>query len=119
MEYLVSNNTHSECYFMIHKDRIDLAIVIPAYKILYLSETLDSLANQTNKNFNVYVGDDCSPDDIASVCKKYEKLISLEYYRFNTNLGKTKLVKQWERCVSRMGEEKWLWLFSDDDIASL
>lgn len=96
---------------------MDLAIIIPAYKVSYLSEALESLASQTNKNFKVYVGDDCSSDDIVSVCKKYEKLISLDYHRFNTNLGKTNLVKQWERCVSRIGEEKWLWLFSDDDIA--
>jgi glycosyltransferase involved in cell wall biosynthesis len=96
---------------------MDLAIVIPAYKITYLEEALNSLANQTNKNFNVYVGDDCSPYDISSVCKKYEDKMSLDYYRFDKNLGGTNLVKQWERCVSRTGKERWLWLFSDDDIA--
>lgn len=96
---------------------MDLAIIIPAYKITYLEEALNSLANQTNKNFNVYIGDDCSPYDILSVCKKYEDKMSLDYYRFDENLGGTNLVKQWERCVSRIRDERWLWLFSDDDIA--
>lgn len=96
---------------------MDLAIIIPAYKVSYLSEALNSLANQTNRNFNVYVGDDFSPEDISSVCRKYENRISINYHRFETNLGGINLVKQWERCVSRMGDEKWIWLFSDDDIA--
>jgi len=96
---------------------MDLAIVIPAYKITYLEEALNSLASQTNKNFNVYVGDDCSPNDIFSVCKKYEDKMPLDYYRFDKNLGGINLVKQWERCVSRTRKERWLWLFSDDDIA--
>ena len=37
----------------------NLAIIIPAYKGAYLKRTLDSLVQQTNKNFSVYIGDDC------------------------------------------------------------
>jgi len=35
-----------------------LAIVIPYYKRTFFEETLQSLANQTDKRFQVYVGDD-------------------------------------------------------------
>lgn len=96
---------------------MELAIIIPAYKVTYLDEALNSLAKQTNKNFNVYVGDDSSPYDIKSICDKYHKQLSIDYFRFDDNVGGTNLVKQWERCVDRIKEEKWLWLFSDDDIA--
>lgn len=96
---------------------MDLAIIIPAYKTTFLDQALNSLAIQTNKNFKVYVGDDCSPHDILSICKKYEDQLSIIYHRFEKNLGGTNLVKQWERCVNRMGNEKWIWVFSDDDIA--
>ena len=40
-----------------------LAIVIPYYKYTFFEETLLSLQNQTNKKFNVYIGDDASPEN--------------------------------------------------------
>lgn len=95
----------------------DLAIVIPAYKIRYLGEALSSLAAQTNQSFQVYVGDDASPNDIKAVCDQYKGILNLRYHRFDTNLGGKDLVRQWERCVSLMNGEEWLWLFSDDDVA--
>lgn len=97
--------------------KFDLAIVIPAFKGRYLIEALDSIANQTCKNFTLYIGDDCSPDELYSIIKKYEESIDIIYRRFEENLGSVSLVKQWERCISMTREESWIWLFSDDDIA--
>ncbi len=94
----------------------DLAIIIPAYKIDFFDKTLDSLARQTCKNFNVYIGDDNSPYDFESLIAKYTDLISIKYVKFETNLGSKNLVKQWERCISLTENESWLWLFSDDDV---
>lgn len=37
-----------------------LAIVIPYYKYTFFEATLISLKNQTDKRFNVYVGNDAS-----------------------------------------------------------
>jgi glycosyltransferase involved in cell wall biosynthesis len=37
-----------------------LTIVIPYYKSTLFEKTLQSLANQTNKIFTVYIGDDAS-----------------------------------------------------------
>ena len=45
----------------------ELAVVIPYYKIDYFEETLISLKNQTNRNFNIYVGNDCSPSSLYVV----------------------------------------------------
>ena len=41
-----------------------LAIIIPAYKAAYLDRTLDSLSQQTDKEFSIYIGDDNSPYDL-------------------------------------------------------
>ena len=49
-----------------------LAIVIPAYKAKFLPKTLDSIAAQTDKRFCVYIGDDCSPEDIGSIVEPYK-----------------------------------------------
>ncbi|HVS91706.1 MAG TPA: glycosyltransferase [Mucilaginibacter sp.] len=92
-----------------------LAVVIPAYKIHFFKETLDSLAAQTNKNFTLYIGDDCSPCNFSELISKYAGIIDIVYKRFDKNLGGDDLVANWERCIDMVGEEEWVWLFSDDD----
>lgn len=37
-----------------------LAIIIPYYKFTFFEATLQSLANQTDQRFKVYIGDDAS-----------------------------------------------------------
>lgn len=93
-----------------------LAIVIPAYKKLFLTKALDSICNQTNKDFHVYIGDDASPDDLYDIVSKYQKVVDINYHRFSTNVGGENLVGQWHRCINLTNGEKYIWLFSDDDI---
>lgn len=92
-----------------------LAIVIPAYKSMFFDQALLSIANQTNKDFTLYVGDDNSPDSLYSNIQKYENRIPIVYKHFDENLGGKDLVAQWERCIDMVGDEEWIWLFSDDD----
>lgn len=94
----------------------DLAIVIPAYKDIYFEKTLDSLAAQTNKKFTVYIGDDYSPFDLKTLADKYQDKLDIHYTRFPDNIGSKNLVHQWNRCIQLTKTEKWLWLFSDDDV---
>lgn len=94
----------------------NLAIVIPAYKIEYLDDCLASIANQTSKNFKLYIGNDNSPHDIEAVVNRYRSRINLEYKKFPENLGSVSLVKHWERSIEMIGAEEWIWLFSDDDM---
>ncbi len=93
-----------------------LAIVVPAYKVRYLRESLASIANQTCRNFSLYVGDDASPEDLRAVVEECADGMDVFYRRFDENLGSTDLVAQWERCVGLVGDEEWIWLFSDDDV---
>lgn len=95
-----------------------LAIVIPYYKIAFFEETLESLSNQTNRDFKVYIGDDASPENPAELLKKYEGEIDFIYQKFDDNLGKSSLVKQWERCIKLTKNEKWLMILGDDDVLS-
>jgi len=93
-----------------------LAIIIPAYKAVYLAEALNSLASQTNKNFTVYIGDDYSPNDLKTIAQDFEVKLKISYTRFDYNIGAQDLVSQWNRCIALTQDEEWLWLFSDDDI---
>lgn len=99
------------------KSFASLAIVIPAYKPDFFETALQSLAQQTDKKFRVYIGDDCSPFELEKIVKKFEGVLQINYTRFSTNLGSHDLVGQWSRCVDLIENEEWLWLFSDDDIA--
>lgn len=93
-----------------------LAIFIPAYKSTFLAAALDSIAAQTCQDFTLYIGDDCSPNNLKEIVDKYRDKINLVYKRFDTNLGGKDLVAQWERCIDLTQGEEWLWLFSDDDV---
>lgn len=92
-----------------------IAIVIPYYKFTFFEETLQSLANQTDKRFKVYIGDDASPENPKELLKKFDDKFDFVYTRFEDNLGCISLVKQWERCIDMAKEEQWLMILGDDD----
>ena len=95
-----------------------LAIVVPAYKSKYFREALQSISNQSCKDFTLYIGDDASPDDLKSIVDLNSRNISIVYKRFENNLGEKDLASHWERCIDLARNEEWIWLFSDDDIMS-
>jgi len=95
-----------------------LAIIIPYIKLFFFEETLRSLANQTDKRFNVYIGDDCSPENCSEVVAKYSNSLSIKYHKFENNLGSHSLVSQWMRCYSLIGDEEWVMFLGDDDLLS-
>lgn len=93
-----------------------LAIVIPYYKLTFFKETLNSLANQTNKQFKVYIGDDGSTEDCKDLLSFYNQQFDFIYHRFENNLGSISLTQQWDRCIALCKDEKWLMILGDDDI---
>lgn len=93
-----------------------LAIVIPFFKVSFFEETLKSLADQTNKNFKVYIGDDASPDNPNPLIEKYKGKFDFIYHRFEQNLGGKSLAQQWNRCLDLCNNEKWVMILGDDDV---
>lgn len=95
----------------------NLAIVIPAYKGDFLEETLESVFTQTDTNYHVYIFNDASVDErIETIVRSFGPRPNLTYIRFDTNMGKKSLPEQWNRCIRHIGNERWVWLFSDDDV---
>lgn len=92
-----------------------LAIVIPAYKARFLEDAIRSVLTQTNQNFRLYVCDDNSPHDLASIVHPLLLGTRHIFHRFDDNLGKLSLADHWTRCV-HISSEPWIWLFSDDDL---
>lgn len=93
-----------------------LAIVIPYYKLTYFQQTLQSLSNQTNQNFTVYIGDDASPENPDNVLSRFEGQLNIKYKRFDENFGSKSLTKQWERCLKMTADEDWVMILGDDDV---
>lgn len=49
-----------------------ISIIVPIYKVeQYLRKSLDSIKNQTYKDFEVILVDDGSPDNSAAICEEY------------------------------------------------
>lgn len=93
-----------------------LAIVIPYYKMSFFEETLKSVANQTDKRFILYIGNDNSPDDPIKLIEKYfPNKTDYRYFNFIDNLGGTSLADQWERIIDNV-EEDWFQILGDDDM---
>ncbi|RXG24897.1 glycosyltransferase family 2 protein [Leeuwenhoekiella aequorea] len=93
-----------------------LAIVIPYFKIDYFEKCLDSLSNQTNKEFNVYIGNDSSPSDPTSIITKYQNKLNITYKYFPLNVGQYALTEHWNRTISLIKNEKWIMVLCDDDL---
>jgi len=93
-----------------------LAIVVPYYKLTFFEKTLQSLVNQTDKRFKLYIGNDASPENPAELLEKYKPLLDFDYKSFENNLGSVSLVQQWHRCISLIQDELWLLVLGDDDV---
>lgn len=66
-----------------------VSIVMPAYNCSdFLGITLDSIIDQTYKNWEVIVVDDCSTDNTAEVVKEYMKKDErVKYHKLDKNSG--------------------------------
>lgn len=93
-----------------------LAIVIPYYKLPFFDATLKSLASQTNKSFNVYIGDDASSETPTDLLDRYKGEFDFVYHRFESNLGGFSLTQQWDRCIAMTSGEEWIMILGDDDV---
>ena len=90
-----------------------VSIAIPAYKSRHLEEAISSALSQTYNNIEVIIVDDASPEDIASVVRKFSDN-RLFYYRNKTNIGGKDPVSNWNKCLS-YAKGEYFCLLCDDD----
>lgn len=90
------------------------SFVLPAYKATFLREAIDSILNQTYKDFELIIVNDASPEDLSSIVNNYSDE-RIQYYVNEKNIGGTDLVAQWNHCIT-YAKGEYLILASDDDI---
>lgn len=74
------------------EEKIDILLTTYNTKIEYLKMQIDSILNQTYKNFKLIISDDCSSEqEVIKILKQYEKQDNrIELYLQEKNLGYTK-----------------------------
>ncbi len=84
----------------------------------YISETIESIINQTYENFEYIIIDDCSTDDSWDIIQSYSKIDKrIKCYRNKTNL---KIVETRNRGFKRSSPEaKYYSIIDSDDVAIL
>ena len=93
---------------------IRVSFVLPAYKCKYLELAVRSILDQTYRDFELVVVDDCSPDDIGSIVAQFSD-DRIRYYRNEANIGGHDLVDAWHKALS-YAQGEFCVLASDDDL---
>lgn len=94
-----------------------VSVIIPNFNHApFLKERIDSVLNQTYKDFEIIILDDCSTDNSREIIESYrgnEKISKIIYNQENS--GST--FKQWTKGIS-YSEGDWIWIAESDDWCS-
>lgn len=89
-----------------------ISICIPAYKrTVFLKRLLDSIEQQSYKNFEVIITDDSPTNDVEILCSLYAQKFALQYFKNSSPLGTP---ENWNEAI-RHANGKWIKLMHDDD----
>ena len=89
-----------------------ISICIPFYKnLVYLERLLESIAQQTFRDFNVILTDDGNEAAIVEIIKVYEKEFPINYYKNEPSLGTP---SNWNFAISK-ASGKWIKIMHNDD----
>lgn len=93
-----------------------VSILIPVYNRKNLvGETIESAINQTYKNIEIVIVDNCSTDGTWELLQEFEQKDNrIRIFQNPENIGP---VRNWKRCIDEAKGEYAKFLFSDDLIA--
>ena len=90
-----------------------LSIGLPAYKSQYLEKAIQSILDQTFRDFELIILNDASPDPIKEVINKFDDP-RISYFINEKNEGREDLASCWN-MVLKKASGKYFVLASDDD----
>jgi glycosyltransferase involved in cell wall biosynthesis len=93
-----------------------VSVIIPNYNHgVYLRERIESVLNQTFKDFELIILDDCSTDNSTEVIHQYSNHPLVSAIVINDkNSGSP--FKQWQKGIL-LAKGEWLWIAESDDSA--
>ena len=91
---------------------ISVDVILPNYnKFNFLEETINSVLDQTFKNWHMYIIDDHSTDNSWSIIKKYSNLDNVTLVRLNKNMGPSFC----RNYAMRISKSKYISFIDSDD----
>lgn len=88
-----------------------ITVAIPTYnRAKYLPQAVQSVLNQTLKDFELLIADNASTDETGNITKSFkdERIV---YHKNKKNIG---MMNNWNRCID-LSEGKYLLILGDDD----
>ena len=108
-------NELEQCDLEIKQKKPLVSVIVPNYNhAKYLKQRLDSIYEQTYKNYEVILLDDCSSDNSRSILREYAKRYPEKTVcDFNKeNVGRVNL--QWNKGLAK-AKGKYIWIAESDD----
>src|SRR5476649_534842 len=95
-----------------------VSVIVPNYNhARFLKERIDSVLNQTYRDFEVIILDDCSTDDSRSVIEEYRSNPKISNIILNEkNSGGT--FNQWDKGIAT-AQGEYIWIAESDDYADV
>ena len=100
--------------YLIDGNQDDLvSIIMPSYNTAdFISETIDSVLNQSYKNWELIIVDDCSTDNTDEIIKKYLSDQRIRYLKNEKNSGAAVS----RNYALREAKGKWIAFLDSDDL---
>lgn len=90
-----------------------VSIIVPSYNHeKFIGDAIESLLNQTYKNFEIIVVDDGSDDESLKIIKKFEDKNNF-FYSSQTNQG---ICRTLNRAIKEFSKGEYISLIASDDI---
>ena len=94
-------------------EKFNIDIILPNYnKSNYLEEAINSVLNQTFKNWHMYIIDDNSKDDSWKIINKFSSLNNIKSIKLNKNMGPSFC----RNFGMRISQSKYISFIDSDDI---
>lgn len=94
-------------------ESISFSFIMPAYKASFIHLAIESILNQSYRDFELIIVNDASPEDLKEIVDSYTD--SRVIYKENvTNIGGTDLVANWNHCI-KFAHNDYIVLATDDD----
>ena len=95
-----------------------VSVIVPNYNHApYLRQRLDSIFNQTYKNFEVIILDDCSTDNSKEIIEEYRNRPQVSHVVYN-EINSGSPFKQWAKGFE-LAQGEYIWIAESDDWAEL
>ena len=89
------------------------SIAIPAFKVKFLKDCICSILNQTIKDFELIIINDCSPEPIDEAVESFHDS-RISYFKNDKNIGAENLVVNWNKCLEKATGDFFIMMGDDD-----